>query len=62
VEFDFSINPARHVETIYVGRERQPVIVLDDCLRDPQSLVNLAASLFRPLGITLPWSAGAASS
>lgn len=55
MQFDFSINPARHVETVYVGRERQPVIVLDDCLRDPQSLVNLAASLrFIPSGSHYP--------
>jgi hypothetical protein len=43
MSYDFRINPSRSVQTLRVGQEGQPVLVLDDCMLDPQSLVRLAA-------------------
>lgn len=41
--YDFALNEARAVQTVYVGNERQPVLVIDDCSANPQSLIGLAA-------------------
>lgn len=40
----FPLNPQPHVQTLFVGNERQPVIVIDDFAIDPQSLIDFAAT------------------
>ena len=48
---DFSPNAAHTVRTEIIGREQYPVVVIDDLMRDPQALVEYAATAveFRPL-------------
>ena len=41
---DFAVNDHFAVETHYVGQERQPVLIVDDYLRDPEALVRYAAT------------------
>jgi hypothetical protein len=43
MEYDFSFNEHFSVETRYAGRERQPVLIVDDFLNDPESMVRYAA-------------------
>ena len=43
-EFDFSINPDLKIETIYVGNEQEPIIIVDDLLLQPDSLIRYAES------------------
>ncbi|MGH8177427.1 MAG: DUF6445 family protein, partial [Steroidobacter sp.] len=43
MEYDFGVNPQLTIRTVAVGHEQRPVIVIDDLMRDPQSLVNFAA-------------------
>ena len=43
MESALAVNPAREVRLYQVGRERQPVVVVDGLLRDPQALVELIA-------------------
>jgi hypothetical protein len=46
----FAINPAWTIRAYTVGREREPVLVIDDVLRDPDALVEAAAQAqFSPL-------------
>lgn len=40
---DFAVNERFSLQTQYAGRERQPVFIIDDYLRDPEALVNYAA-------------------
>lgn len=49
--YDFRANERPSVQTVIVGREQQPVIVVDDVMCKPQSLVDYAAAevKFRPL-------------
>ena len=55
MNYDFSINPDRKVRTEHVGEERQPVLILDDCMSNPASLVSLAAAQqFIPSGSPYP--------
>jgi hypothetical protein len=42
--YDFSVNEQLTLETQHVGRERQPVVIIDGYLRDPESMVRYAAS------------------
>jgi hypothetical protein len=44
MHYDFAINERFSVETRHVGHERQPVLIVDDYLRDPEALVNYAAN------------------
>jgi len=49
------INPDRRVEVIRVGRERSPVIIIDEFSFDPQALVACAANAdFIDAGSTYP--------
>ena len=43
----FSVNPARDVQTLQIGNERNAVIVIDDFLVEPDALVELAATSAR---------------
>ncbi len=40
--YDFSINPDLTVEIIYVGQEQEPVIIVDDLLKVPETLIQYA--------------------
>lgn len=42
--YDFSINPDLIVDVIYVGHEQEPVIVVDNLLKLPESLIQYAES------------------
>ncbi|GGY62432.1 hypothetical protein GCM10011613_02400 [Cellvibrio zantedeschiae] len=42
--YDFSINPDLTLEVIYVGHEQEPVIVVDNLLKLPDSLIQYAES------------------
>ena len=44
MQFDFSPNPNAKIETMYVGNEKQPVLIVDDCLLHPESAVEYAAT------------------
>ncbi len=41
---DYSANPKFSVETKFIGRERQPLLIVDDYLARPEDLVNFAAT------------------
>jgi hypothetical protein len=41
---DYSANELRNVQTLRIGREQSPVLVIDDFLSDTDALVNFAAS------------------
>jgi hypothetical protein len=43
MSYNFAVNRDAKIETILVGREQQPVIVIEDALADPASLVEFAA-------------------
>lgn len=45
MQYDFTVNPAMTAQVLHVGRERQPVVILDDFMRSGQSLVELAATV-----------------
>jgi len=42
MHYDAGVNAKFTVATTYVGQERQPVLVVDDFLRDPDSMVRFA--------------------
>src|SRR4029453_18430574 len=42
--FDFGVNPGSTARTLRIGREQHAVVVIDDVLRNPQSLVEFAAT------------------
>jgi hypothetical protein len=42
-DYDFSLNPAPLLRTEHVGRDREPVLILDDLMRNPGALVDYAA-------------------
>ncbi len=44
MEYDFSANENFSVETHHIGRERQPLLLVDNFLRDPDSIVRYAAA------------------
>ncbi len=41
---EFAVNPNRAVNVIYVGTDREPVLVVDDVLSDPQAVLRFADS------------------
>jgi hypothetical protein len=41
---DFSSNEPLSVETLHAGQERQPVLLVDNYARDPEGVVNYAAT------------------
>ncbi len=47
---DIALNPAARLDLRHVGRERQPLLVIDDVLADPDALIAVAsaASWTRP--------------
>jgi hypothetical protein len=42
--YDFAVNTRFSREVHHVGRERQPIVVVDDFLRDPEAVVRYAGS------------------
>lgn len=42
--YDFASSDPLSIETLYAGRERQPVLLVDNYLRDPEAAVNYAAT------------------
>jgi hypothetical protein len=50
------VNPKFTVETLYVGQERHPVLVIDDFLGDPQAMVDFAIrqASFKPSPLFYP--------
>jgi hypothetical protein len=40
--FDFSVNPAFSATVIYAGADREPILVIDDLLSDPEAIVRFA--------------------
>jgi hypothetical protein len=44
MEYDFSPNPNATTQVLHVGNEKQPVLIVDDCLLHPQSAVEYAAT------------------
>jgi len=47
MDYDFTPNDKPAVEVVRVGREQQPVIVVDGLLRNPESVVQLAVERLR---------------
>ena len=41
-DFDFSINPDLKINTIYVGNEQEPIIIVDDLLLQPDAIIRYA--------------------
>ena len=41
-DHDFSVNPAYSAQTIFVGTEREPILIIDDLLDDPEAILRLA--------------------
>lgn len=39
---DFSVNPRFSAKTIFVGIDREPVLIIDDLLRDPEAILRYA--------------------
>jgi Family of unknown function (DUF6445) len=44
MSYDFASSQPLSIETCYAGRERQPVLIIDNYLRNPEALVNYAAN------------------
>ena len=44
MEHDFTVNDHFSVETRHAGRERRPVLIVDDYLRDPEAMVRYAVN------------------
>jgi hypothetical protein len=42
--YNFGVNKNPAIETVFVGREQQPIIVVDNLMQDAQSLVEYAAA------------------
>lgn len=43
-DFNFSINPALEINTIYIGNEQEPIIIVDNLLLYPDSVIDYAES------------------
>src|SRR5437868_2609121 len=56
MSYDLGVNERFSVETQYIGRERQPVLIVDDYLRDPAAMVRYAATeaRFQPSPLSYP--------
>jgi hypothetical protein len=48
MKYDFSVNERFSVDIQHIGHERQPVVIVEDFLRDPESMVHHAAN-------NVPW-------
>ncbi len=46
IAYDFTINPDMSIETIYVGNELEPIVIVDNLLRYPEALLQFAESGF----------------
>ncbi len=44
MKHDFAVNERMSIEKLEVGRERQPALIVDDFMRDPEALISLAAN------------------
>ena len=44
MQYDFSPNPNAKTQTLHVGNEKQPVLIVDECLLHPESAVEYAAT------------------
>jgi hypothetical protein len=42
VHYDFSINPNLSIDVIYVGKEQEPIIIVDDLLKIPEAIIQYA--------------------
>ena len=47
MHYDFASNEPLSIATLYAGHERQPVLLVDDYLRDPDGVVSYAANAAR---------------
>ena len=56
MDYDFTVNQRFSVQTQHVGRERQPVLILEDFVRDADALVRYATneSRFAPSPLSYP--------
>ncbi len=56
MSYDATPNETFPVQTLLVGREQQPVLIVDDYLRDPDSVVRFAVNeaQFRPSPVYYP--------
>ncbi len=45
--YEFTLNPQARHEIVRIGREQQPVVVIDGALHEPRSVVNYAARRVR---------------
>ena len=45
-QFDFSINPDLIINTIYVGNEQEPVVIVDELLNIPEAIIQYAETGF----------------
>src|SRR3954469_21636675 len=45
-QFNFSINPNLKINTIYVGNEQEPVVIVDDLLNFPKAIIQYAETGF----------------
>ena len=44
INYDFSINPNLAMDIIYVGNEQEPIIIVDNFLQIPESIIQYAES------------------
>ena len=44
ISYDFSINPNLVIDIIYVGKEQEPIIIVDNLLNIPEALIQYAES------------------
>jgi hypothetical protein len=56
MRYDFTVNERFCLEIRHAGRERQPVLIVDDFLRDPDSMVRYAVNeaRFQPSPFSYP--------
>jgi hypothetical protein len=54
--YDMTVNEQFSAQTQLIGRERQPVVIVDNYLRDPESMIRYAAdeAQFRPAPSAYP--------
>ena len=38
IHYDFSINPNLSIDIIYVGKEQEPIIIVDNLLQIPETI------------------------
>jgi hypothetical protein len=56
MDYNFAVNEPLSIVTEHIGRERQPVLVIDDFLREPEAMVRYAVqeAKFKPSPIAYP--------